>query len=52
VVSPDIILVLVILAVAVVLFVSERLRVDLVAMLVLITLSLTGLVTTDSQARP
>jgi len=46
-VSPDIILVFVILAVAVVLFVSERLRVDLVAMLVLITLSLTGLVTTE-----
>lgn len=41
------ILVLVILAVAVVLFVSERLRVDLIAMMVLITLSLTGLVTID-----
>ncbi len=40
-------LVLGILAVAVVLFVSERLRVDLIAMLVLITLSLTGLVTID-----
>jgi hypothetical protein len=37
-VSSDIILVLAILAVAVVLFISERLRVDLVAMLVLITL--------------
>jgi di/tricarboxylate transporter len=46
-VSTDIILVLAILAVTVVLFVSERLRVDLVAMLVLITLSLTGLVTTE-----
>ena len=45
--TPDIILVLVILAVAIVLFVSERLRVDLVAMLVLITLTLTGLVTPD-----
>lgn len=41
------ILVLAILAVAVVLFVSERLRVDLIAMLVLITLTLTGLVTID-----
>jgi len=41
------ILVLAILAVAVVLFVSERLRVDLIAMLVLITLSLTGLVTIE-----
>ncbi len=45
--TPDIILVLVILAVAIVLFLSERLRVDLVAMLVLITLALTGLVTTE-----
>jgi len=41
------ILVLVILGVAVVLFVSERLRVDLISMLVLITLSLTGLVSID-----
>ncbi len=41
------VLVLVILTVAVVLFVSERLRVDLIAMMVLITLSLTGLVTID-----
>jgi len=41
------ILVLAIMAVAVVLFVSERLRVDLIAMLVLITLSLTGLVTIE-----
>jgi di/tricarboxylate transporter len=41
------ILVLVILGVAVVLFVSERLRVDLISMLVLISLSLTGLVTID-----
>lgn len=45
--TPDILLVLVILAVAIVLFVSEKLRVDLVAMLVLITLVLTGLVTTE-----
>jgi di/tricarboxylate transporter len=41
------ILVLAILAVAVILFVSERLRVDLIAMLVLITLTLTGLVTIE-----
>jgi di/tricarboxylate transporter len=41
------ILVLAILGVSVILFVSERLRVDLVAMLVLITLSLTGLVTPE-----
>jgi di/tricarboxylate transporter len=41
------ILVLAILAVAVILFVSERLRVDLIAMMVLITLSLTGLVTIE-----
>jgi len=40
-------IVLAILAVAVVLFVSERLRVDLIAMLVLITLSLTGLVSIE-----
>ncbi len=41
------ILVLAILGVSIVLFVSERLRVDLIAMLVLITLSLTGLVTPE-----
>jgi di/tricarboxylate transporter len=41
------ILVLVILAVAVVLFVSEKLRVDLIAMFVLITLVVTGLVTAE-----
>jgi di/tricarboxylate transporter len=40
-------LVLVILAVAVILFVSERLRVDLIAMMVLITLSLTGMLTIE-----
>ncbi len=40
-------LVLIILGVAVVLFVSERLRVDLISMMVLITLSLTGLVTIE-----
>lgn len=40
-------LVLVILAAAVILFVSERLRVDLIAMIVLITLTLTGLVTIE-----
>lgn len=41
------ILVLGILVVAVILFVTERLRVDLIAMLVLITLSVTGLVTIE-----
>ena len=41
------ILVLAILAVAVILFVSERLRVDLIAMMVLITLTLTGLVSIE-----
>ena len=45
--TPEIILVLSILSVAVILFVSERLRVDLVAILVLIALALTGLVTTE-----
>ncbi len=45
--TQDNILVLAILAVAVILFVSERLRVDLIAMLVLITLSVTGLVTIE-----
>ena len=41
------ILVLVILAAAVILFVSERLRVDLIALLVLITLRITGLITIE-----
>ena len=45
--TSEILLVLVILGGAIVLFVSEKLRVDLVAMLVLITLGLTGLVTTE-----
>ena len=45
--TADNILVLLILAGAVVLFVSEKLRVDLVALMVLITLTLTGLVTID-----
>ena len=45
--TPENILVLAILAGAVILFVSERLRVDLIAMLVLITLTLTGLVTIE-----
>ncbi|MEJ2737242.1 MAG: SLC13 family permease [Anaerolineae bacterium] len=43
----DNLLVLGILAVAVVLFVSEKLRVDVVAMLVLVALVLTGLVTVE-----
>ncbi len=45
--TVDNVLVLAILGGAVILFVSERLRVDLIAMLVLISLSLTGLVTID-----
>ena len=45
--TQDNMLVLGILAVAVILFVTERLRVDLIAMLVLITLSVTGLVTIE-----
>lgn len=45
--TQDNLLVLGILSVAVILFVSERLRVDLIAMLVLIALSLTGLVTIE-----
>ncbi|MBC8449833.1 MAG: SLC13 family permease [Chloroflexi bacterium] len=43
--TPEAALTFGILAVAVVLFVTERLRVDVVALLVLISLSLTGLVT-------
>lgn len=45
--TSEILLVLGILVVAIILFVSEKLRVDLVSMLVLITLLLTGLVTTE-----
>ena len=45
--TPDNIMVLVILAVAIVLFVSEKLRVDLISMMVLISLTLTGIVTPD-----
>ncbi|MGD8552802.1 MAG: SLC13 family permease [Anaerolineales bacterium] len=45
--SIENILVLIIIAVAVVLFVSERLRVDVVAMLVLTLLIITGLVTVE-----
>lgn len=44
-VTPEIALVLAILALAVILFVTERLSVDLVALLVLGSLALTGLVT-------
>jgi di/tricarboxylate transporter len=43
--TPQIALVLIILVAAVVLFVTERLRVDIVALLVLGSLALTGLVT-------
>jgi di/tricarboxylate transporter len=44
-VTPEIATVLAILAVAVLLFVTERIRVDLVALLVLVSLAVTGLVT-------
>jgi len=43
----DIALVLAILVGAVILFVTEKLRVDVVAMLVLVTLALTGLITSE-----
>ncbi len=42
--TPEIALVLIILAAALILFVSERLRVDLVAILVLVALAIAGLV--------
>jgi len=45
--TTDIILVLLILGAAIVLFASERLRVDLVALLVLLALRLSGLLTTE-----
>jgi di/tricarboxylate transporter len=43
--TPEIITVLIILLIAILLFVTERLRVDLIALLVLVSLALTGLVT-------
>lgn len=43
--TPDIALTLGIIVVAIILFATEKLRVDVIAMLVLITLALTGLVT-------
>jgi di/tricarboxylate transporter len=46
-VTPDIILVLLILGIALVLFVTEVIRMDLVSLLVLITLAATGLVTAN-----
>lgn len=45
--TPSVILLLAIIAVALALFISGRLRVDLVGLLVLATLALTGLVTTQ-----
>ena len=42
--TPQITLILIIIASAVFLFASEKLRVDLIALLVLLTLTLTGLV--------
>jgi di/tricarboxylate transporter len=43
--TPQIAIVLTILAVAVILFITERLRIDLVALMVMVTLALTRLVT-------
>ncbi len=43
--TPDILLTLLILLAAIVLFVSERLRMDVIALLVMVTLAITGLVT-------
>ena len=43
--TPQIAIVLTILAVAVILFITERIRIDLVALMVMVTLALTGLVT-------
>ena len=45
--TPDIALVLFILGAAIVLFATERVRVDVVSMMVLLTLLFTGLVTTE-----
>ncbi|MDJ0755435.1 MAG: SLC13 family permease [Ardenticatenaceae bacterium] len=45
--TPDQILILIILTAAVVLFISERLRADVVALLVLLTLIVSGLLTVD-----
>jgi di/tricarboxylate transporter len=45
--TAEIALVLVILGIAIVLFASERIRVDVIAMMVLLTLLFTGLVDTD-----
>jgi di/tricarboxylate transporter len=42
--TPQITLILVIISSAVILFATEKLRVDLIALLVLLTLTLTGLV--------
>ena len=43
--TPEIATVLAILALAIILFVTERIRVDIVALMVLVSLALTGLVT-------
>ena len=45
--TPDIVLVLLILGIALVLFVTEVIRMDLVSLLVLVTLAVTGLVTAN-----
>ena len=45
--TPEIALTLAIILTTIVLFVTEKLRVDVVALLVLLTLAITGLVGTD-----
>ena len=45
--TPEIALVLLILGAAIVLFASERIRVDVISMMVLLTLLFTGLLTTE-----
>ncbi|MEK6222020.1 MAG: SLC13 family permease, partial [Chloroflexota bacterium] len=42
--TPDIVLSLIILGIAIILFISERIRVDLVALIVLVSLSVSGLI--------
>ena len=45
--TPEIALVLVILGIAIVLFATERIRVDVISMMVLLSLILTGLLTVE-----
>jgi di/tricarboxylate transporter len=51
-VTPEIVIVLAILTLAVILFVTERIRVDVVALMVLVGLALTGLVAPAWPPRP